>query len=68
MYQLTCPTALPDILDTAEWKSEIQLKEQAASFRTNNNSKFAQNLLYNGHAIGPVEDLMKVLQITKVNI
>jgi hypothetical protein len=41
--------------------SDIQLKEQAASFRTNNNySKFAQRLLYNGHAIGPVEDAPEV--------
>lgn len=55
------PDCSPGMLDRAEWKSEIQLKEQAASFRTNsNNSTFAQHLLYNGHAISPVEDAQEV--------
>jgi hypothetical protein len=46
-------------------KQEANLKRDLNNmfYFRNNYSKFAQHLLYNGHAVGPIENIMDILYI-----
>jgi hypothetical protein len=44
----------------------VRFKEHFRDYKYGNNkSKFAQNVLENGHSFGPIDDIMEVLYTTK---
>ena len=44
---------------------KIRFQEYLRDFKyRNNKSKFAQHLMENGHAVGPMEDIMDVVHVT----
>jgi hypothetical protein len=69
VYQLTCPDCSSKYIGPRGNKFEIRFKEHVPPFRNNNitkenNLKFPQHLLHNGHAIRTVESIMENLHIT----
>ena len=63
--QLTCPEFSHSYNEHKLEKFVTRFKEHISSFKFNcNNSKLGHNVLDNGHAIGPVDDIMEVLHIT----
>ena len=44
---------------------KVRFQEHLQNFKCKNNSKFAQHPIDNKHAIGPMEDIMEVVHVTK---
>ena len=62
--QFTCPDGNHKRIGQTDRQFETRFKERVFAFTNNScNSKCAQQLLDNGHALGPV-DIIKVLYIT----
>lgn len=65
MYQLTCEDCIKYIGQRGR-QFHIRFQEHFRDFKYGNGkSKFAQHLLDNRRTIGPMEEIMKILQITK---
>jgi len=45
--------------------SKVRFQEHLRDFKYKNKSKFAQHPIDNKHAIGPMEDIMEVVHVTK---
>ena len=64
VYQLTCPNCKMTYTGQTGRPFKTRFQEHARDFRYNNRkSAFAQHLLDNGHSIGKMEDIMKVVHI-----
>jgi len=65
VYQLTCPDCEMTYTGQTRRSFKTRFKENMRDFKYNNKkSKFAQHLLDEGHAIGKMDDIMKVIHIT----
>jgi hypothetical protein len=65
IYQLTCPTCNMKYTGQTGRSFTTRFQEHLRDFKHGNGkSSFAQHLLENGHAIGPIEDIMSTIYIT----
>jgi hypothetical protein len=65
IYQLTCPDCKKKYTGQMGRPFKVRFQEHLRDFKHGNNrSKFAQHLLENRHAKGPMEDIMDVFHIT----
>jgi hypothetical protein len=66
VYQLTCPTCKEKYIGQTGRSFKTRFHEHFRDFKfRNRKSSFAQHLLDNGHSIGPIEDIMETIHITK---
>jgi len=66
VYQLTCPDCKMTYTGQTGRPFKTRFKEQMRDFKYNNRkSKFAQHLLDNGHAIGNMKEIMKIIHVTR---
>jgi len=66
IYQLSCPDCNIKYIRHTHQPFHVRFKEHFHEFKyENGKSKFAQHLSENKHSIGPMEDFMEVLQITR---
>jgi len=66
IYQLTCPNCKMKYTGQTGRPFKVRFQENLQDFRyKSNKSKFAQHLIDNKHAIGPMEDIMEVVHVTK---
>jgi hypothetical protein len=65
IYQLTCPDCKKKYRGQMGRPFKIRFKEHLRDFNYGNNRrKYAQHLLENIHAIGPMKDIMDIIHIT----
>ena len=66
IFQLTCPTCNMKYTGQTGRSFRIRFQEHLRDFKHGNGkSSFAQHLLENGHANGPIEDIMSTICIIK---
>jgi len=66
VYQLTCPDCKMTYTGQTGRPFKIRFQEHMRDFKYNNKrSKFAQHLLEKGHAIGKMEEIMKITHVTR---
>jgi hypothetical protein len=66
IYQITCPTCNMKYAGQTGSPFKIRFQEHSQDFKYGNRkSSFAQHLIDNRHAIGPMQDIMDIVHITK---
>jgi hypothetical protein len=66
IYQITCPTCNMKYVGQISRPFKIRFQEHLRDFKYGNlKSRFAQPLIDNGHAIGPMHYIMDVFHITR---
>ena len=63
VYKLECPTCNKRYVGQTESSFRIRFREHYIYYKyANNRSKFAQRIIEEGHAFGPMTEVMKVVQ------
>jgi len=66
IYQITCPTCSMKYTGQTGRSFYIRFREHLCDFKYGyGKSRFAQHLLENRHAIGPMEDIMDTIHFTR---
>jgi hypothetical protein len=66
VYQLKCPTCQKKYVGQIGRPFHIRFREHYRDYKyTNNKSKFAQHVIEEGYAFGPMEDIMNIVHIEK---
>jgi hypothetical protein len=66
VYQLKCPTCKKKYVGQTGRSFRTRFKEHQRDYKyANNKSKFVQHVIEEGHAFGPMEDIMNVIHIEK---
>jgi hypothetical protein len=66
IYQLVCPVCKMKYVGQTGRPFRKRYQEHFRDFKYNNNkSRFAAHLLENSHSIGPIDDIMKTVHVTK---
>jgi tRNA U38,U39,U40 pseudouridine synthase TruA len=62
--QLTCPTCHKKYVGQTSRQFHVRFQEHYRDYKyANNISKFAQHVIEEGHALGPMNDIMDVLHV-----
>ena len=63
-YQLTCPMCHKTYVGQTGRPFHVRFREQYRDYKyENNKSKFSQHVIEEGHAVGPINDIMDVIHI-----
>jgi hypothetical protein len=66
VYQLKCPTCQKKYVGQTGRPFHTRFREHYRDYKyANNKSKFAQHVTEEGHAFGPMEDIMSILHTEK---
>jgi hypothetical protein len=66
VYQLTCPTCRKRYVGQTGRPFHVRYREHYHDYKyANNKSKFAQHALDEGHAFGPINEVMYVIHFAK---
>jgi hypothetical protein len=64
VYQLTCPTCHKKYVGQTGRPFLVRFREHYSDYKyANNKSKFAQHVIEEGHAFGPMNEIMDVLHV-----